>query len=292
MGTNGGEASAAALLEATLDCGNPSTTGAANASISCISSSNYLLVANDQSGGIYVHGNSPNAPADVSTEKNVRIFPHHKNRVTDMMVLFGDTIASVDEGGKLLIWAADDNFTVLDDLENWGNRRLLYIESIDSNTIMIGASSSSEGYDAHHLYLFSHNAGRKLEWVRDMKVTPGWVVLGVVHGNLFAKTTDVAYRFNIESCKENIIAAYKFDPFGAVSEHYIILSFQNKSLFVYRNNSLSVPLRKIEAESFIEVTGDKIVDVIIVINDLLMVTTQKFGLYFIDVQGKLSASLE
>jgi len=266
----------AAFGDVTLDCGGEkSMSTVLFYPVSCVATPNCLVTTNAGDGKVYsFRTNNNNNNADV--------------------------VVSADRGGKIYSWDA----RTLEIVSEWQIEdapRVLYLMNLTHGSILVATTSTSSGNVAQHLYVFSHNKGRHLSPLRDLKLKPRGIPFGACDGNFCVKTLMKAYKMDTEGQHRDALAhpmvpaQYNYEFFGAFDRNYIVLSYSNERMFVYRNvgvNKIGCPLiATIPIDSFMERLHESLRAVTIISSDLLMVTTEKFGVYFLNLQGVVQAKI-
>lgn len=82
-----------------------------------------------------------------------------------------------------------------------------------------------------------------------------------------------------------------YDFIGTVNADYIIFSYDGKKMYIYKTTTKRC-VRTLHATRFMGVTGDVMRSVTIISSNMVMITTEKFGIYFVDFTGGVFARME
>lgn len=265
--------------------------------VTVLTTNNYIVTTNCSKGVVYAFHLKSTTNNDKGT-----IFSRHEARVHDMAHLFGDVVVSVDKSGMAHVWDAE-TAQVLDSFQAPDYRRLLYVQKLDARQFAVAATSIRTGNVAHMLYVFTHNRGIILKnETETKKLSPGGVLFGTHDRNVYVKTTVKAFKVNIDTLKKlsfsnpPIASCYNFEFFAAVNHQYIILSYWNQSMLIYSNDRRNCAhIRTVDISAFSDAHEEKEEEylraITIIDEDLLMITTQKYGVYFTTLKGKAVAKI-
>lgn len=280
----------------TLDCGSAKAMNTVLFyPVICVATANCLATTNAGNGKVY---------SFLFDSKNFtrRVFSQHKTRVHGMAHLHGDAVVSADRTGKIYSWNAR-TMKVLDEWQIEASPRVLYVMNLTPDSILVATTSTSSGNVAQHLYIFSHQKGHHVRPQQNLKLKPRGIPFGAYDGIYCVKTLMKAYKMDTEGKHRDVLShpqippQYNYEFFGAVTKDYIVLSYANEKMFIYRNldkndaNQECPLLTTIHIRAFMERHQDSLRAVTVIARNLFMVTTKKFGIYFINIQAKVLAKI-
>lgn len=221
--------------DSTLDCGSAKAMNTVLFyPVVCVATSNCLVTTNAGDGKVYTY--LPNS----ATAFTRRVFAQHRTRVHGIAHLHGDIVVSADRTGKMYSWNAR-TLEIIDEWQIEGSPRALYVMALTSDSILLATASTSSGNVAHHLYIFSPQKGHNVRPLHNLKLKPRGIPFGAHDGNFCCKTLMKAYLMLANGKHRDVLShpqippRYNYEFFGAFGGNYIILSYENQKMFIYRN---------------------------------------------------------
>jgi len=133
---------------------------------SCIGTRNRIVAVVEESRGsrVFVYGG-----------KNKQEFKKHAAKVSDIIHVEDDVVASVDKDGKGLVWNAVSG-AVINGFQVSGEKFVVFKR--------IGPSSFAVQSESGYLYILSHNSGRNVKEVRHLELGKFNYIIAA-HVNIF-----------------------------------------------------------------------------------------------------------
>lgn len=258
--------------EVKLKCGNGCVTG-----IACVSSHELIAVATWQNVNIYGY--------TILGEPS-RVFEEHTGKVSGLMHLCDDVLASVDTDGMLLTWEATSG-AVLDQLKV-SNRRCTSIAKASTTDILVGTLDGE-------IVIVENSNGKKLGVKKqctsgkNIRIYDISACNGIFVAALGPYGIEVYNEVNGE-LSHSILNGNGPSTCVAGSDDFIVMGYRDEKICVYGirdgyNLLRTIELSKFHGDRSIKSRGVTIQNICFLNVGIVMVTTNDDGIYFVSVKS-------
>lgn len=263
----------------------------------CIATCNRIVAVVEESEGsrVFVYGG-----------KNRQEFKRHAAKVSGLIHVEDNVVASVDKDGKGIVWNAAKG-TVITGFQVSGEKFDVFRK--------IGPSSFAAQSESGKLYILSHNSGRNVKEMRTLKLGKFNYVIAA-HINILLvqhlqeasliRNGDGVVVFDTETGDQlGHLNKKKAVVCAAINHWHIVTGCSDKKLYVFRKRSNFELAKTIDMENFMDdedkdddeiedefdiedddendAETEVILDITFIHSDLLMVTMFRSGVYFISI---------
>jgi len=254
-----------------LKCGNWHVSG-----IVSVPDHNMFAISSD-SDRVLVYRHTPEfAP--------VGAFDKHKTRVNGVVHLFDDILASVDEAGFLLTWSATTGSVRSGCRVSEGG--CWAITKAGASVILVGTTTGE-------IILVSHEGAKNLA-VNERATAENsvWIYGICAHSNIFVaidRTNVKIWDYGDDQLFGNITIDNEKILAVAVSDEFVVMGGEDGEIYVHgRPDGFNFNLLKtidLQSSGHLEHDYTRIFDLSFLNEDILMVTTDDSGLFFVSVES-------